>query len=257
MVARSKEAPRKEIAPRPEGEYAGRGDYHVELDPHWSYAPLYRRKVELVDRFVSKLERKARILDVGAGEGHMVDRYREQGYEICGVDTHYNSDLVHNADAASLPFPDASFDAVLCLDVLEHIGLLEQRAALGEMHRVLSEVGKILLSLPNLAHLHSRIRFLLFGRLTRTSAVERHPGDRPIGEYMELLSQSGFTLVSRQGIFPTVPFLFRIVNRRAARMGWMVGYLDRLLPWPGLCFLNIVEARRTDSAKSRRSNLSK
>ena len=100
------------------------------------------------------------------------------------------------------------------------------------------------MSVPNLAHLHSRLRFFLSGKLTRTFALERHPGDRPAAEYLELLAQCGFQVRNRKGIFPTVPLLFRLLNRRPARFGWIVPVLDRLLPFPGLCFLNVIEAVR-------------
>ena len=232
--------------PLPErlGDYEDRGDYHRQLDPNWSYAPIYRRKIALVDAFVARLPQSARVLDVGAGEGVLVDRYRSRGYNITGVDPNYQSPQVKKGSLASLPFEDGSFDAVFCLDVLEHLSLLEQHPALREIRRVLTNDGTLLLSVPNLAHLHSRFRFMLGGALTRTSAVERHPGDRPIAEYLELLSSVGFRITKRDGIFPTVPVLFRLVNRNPARWGWMVGFLDRAIPFPGLSFLNVIEARR-------------
>jgi 2-polyprenyl-3-methyl-5-hydroxy-6-metoxy-1,4-benzoquinol methylase len=226
------------------GDYRVRGDYHRGLDPDWSYTPIYRRKTVLVDQFVGRLPEEAELLDVGAGEGVLVDRYRAQGRHIIGIDANYDSPTVQKGDLLSLPFSSGSFDAVLCLDVLEHIGLLAQAGALGEIHRVLKEGGTLLLSVPNLAHLHSRVRFALTGKLTRTSAVERHPGDRPVAEYLQLLKEARFQSEKRKGIFPTVPLLFRLVNHHPARFGWLVTCLDRMLPLPGLCFLNLIEARR-------------
>lgn len=226
------------------GEYEGRGDYHRRLDPNWSYAPIYRRKIDLVDELIARLPKKARVLDVGAGEGVLVERYRARGFNITGVDANYQSPHVKKASLASLPFEDGSFDAVFCLDVLEHLDLLEQAPALHQIRRILSEDGVLLLSVPNLAHLHSRVSFMLSGVLSRTSALERHPGDRPVAEYLDLLSRAGFRVVRRRGIFPTVPLIYRLVNRRPARWGWMISVLGWVLPFPNLCFLNVVEARR-------------
>lgn len=232
------------IEPERQGDYASRGDYHEHLDPNWSYAPIYVCKLGVVDRFVGELPSGARILDAGAGEGTMVERYQFRGYECVGVDVQYESDRVRKGSILALPFADGSFDAVLCLDVLEHLHLLEQARALGEIHRVLVEGGHLLLSVPNLAHLHSRLSFLLSGRLTRTSAVERHPGDRPVQEVLDLLSTHGFQILDRRGIFPTVPLLFRLVNRHPRQFGWLVHALSRLLPVRGWCFLNIIMAGR-------------
>jgi SAM-dependent methyltransferase len=232
------------MKPERGGDYEARGDYHRGLDPDWSYTPIYRRKIALIDRFVERLPEDAELLDVGAGEGVLVDRYRARGRHIIGVDTNYDSSTVKKADLLSLPFPEESFDVVVCLDVLEHIGLLDQSRALREIHRVLKNCGTLLLSVPNLAHLHSRVKFALMGGLTRTSSVGRHPGDRPVAEYLQLLEETRFRTVERKGIFPTVPFLFRLVNRHPAKFGWLVVWLDRMIPFAGLCFLNLIEARR-------------
>jgi SAM-dependent methyltransferase len=227
------------------GEYRARGDYHRELDPAWSYAPIYKRKIEIVDRFAERLPDGARLVDVGCGEGALVERYRARGLETSGVDVDYESEHVRRASLLSLPFGEASFNAVLCLDVLEHISLLDQPVAVAEIYRVLTPGGRLLVSVPNLAHLHSRLRFFFGGRFTRTSAIDRHPGDRPVVEYLDLLQRAGFAIGRRWGIFPTVPLFFRLVNRHTARFGWLVPWLDRLLPFPGWCFLNVIEATKS------------
>jgi len=231
------------------GEYAQRGDYHRHLDPHWSYAPIYVRKLRWVDEALEKIPKTARILDVGAGEGALVERYRERGWDILGVDSAYESPSVRRADLLALPFDSGVFDVALCLDVLEHVSLLDQPRALSEIARVLKPGGGLLLSVPNLAHLHSRIRFLLSGKLTRTSAVERHPGDRPLGEYLELIASSGFEVTRRSGIFATLPFAFRAVNRSPQKLGWLVSVADALVPFPGLRFLATVEARKRSEVR--------
>ena len=57
-----------------------------------------------------------------------------------------------------------------------------QPVALAEIHRVLAPGGEAFVSVPNLAHLQSRLHFLLKGRLIRTASESKHPGDRPIAE---------------------------------------------------------------------------
>jgi SAM-dependent methyltransferase len=140
----------------------------------------------------------------------------------------------------SLPYPAASFDRALCLDVLEHLTFEEQPRALAELHRVLAPDGLLLVSVPNLAHLQSRIHFLLQGRLIRTASELKHPGDRPVGEYLQLAERAGFTLVARQGIFPTVPVLTRLIRRHPRALLPVHRWLSRLLPVPGWCFLNLL-----------------
>jgi SAM-dependent methyltransferase len=235
-----------------EGEYARRGDYHRHLDPDWSYAPIYERKLRWLDAAIATIPKTAAILDAGAGEGALVERYRNSGWNVLGVDAAYESEQVRRADLLHLPFPDGSFDAVLCLDVLEHLALLDQPRAVAEMARVLKPEGRLLMSVPNLAHLHSRIRFLLSGKLTRTSAVERHPGDRPLGEYLELLRTNGFELLRRSGIFATLPIAFKAVNRNPRKLGWLVSLADSLVPFSGLKFLAVLEAAKRPAPRQPR-----
>ena len=100
------------------------------------------------------------------------------------------------------------------------------------------------MSVPNLAHLQSRVHFLLLGRLIRTASPAKHPGDRPVGEYLDLARHAGFRLRSRSGIFPTVPVLTRWIRRSPARLVWLHRLLTRLLPVPGWCFLNVIRFER-------------
>jgi hypothetical protein len=109
---------------------------------------------------------------------------------------------------------------------------------------VLAAGGELLVTVPNLAHLQSRVHFLLTGRLIRTASPAKHPGDRPIGEYLDLARRAGFTLVDRRGIFPTVPVITRLIRRHPARLRPLHRALTRLLPVPGWCFLNVLRLRR-------------
>ena len=78
---------------------------------------------------------------------------------------------------------------------------------------MLARGGELLVSVPNLAHLQSRVHFLLTGRLIRTASESKHPGDRPVADYLQLADRAGFELIARRGIFPTVPVLTRLIRR--------------------------------------------
>ena len=112
----------------------------------------------------------ARVLSVGCGMGEDVAELRRQGYEAYGVDLWGKraalwpeldrpQDWYFLADARNLPFQDKSFEVVLCIGLIEHIGAVggsaelypdwrEQRTAfMAEMLRV-SRRG-MLLETPN------------------------------------------------------------------------------------------------------------
>jgi len=61
-----------------------------------------------------------------------------------------NIDII--SDICSIPVPDASFDAVICTDVLEHVPNVN--LALRELDRVVRPGGKILITVPNQCDAH-------------------------------------------------------------------------------------------------------
>jgi len=225
------------------GEYAARGDYHRTPDPSWDYYPTYLAKLTAVRRYLDALPAATRVLDAGCGEGVLVDEYAAR-LDIIGLDANYSSERVTHGSLTALPFPDASFDRALCLDVLEHLAYEEQPRALAEIFRVLRPGGELLVSVPNLAHLQSRIQFLLRGRLIRTASEYKHPGDRPAAEYLQLGRAAGFRLVGRRGIFPTIPIVTHFIRRHPRALAPVHRALTRLLPIPGWCFLNLLTFRK-------------
>jgi SAM-dependent methyltransferase len=225
------------------GEYAERGDYHRNLSTNWEFYPTYLAKLAVVRAYLNALPAETRVLDAGCGEGVLVEEFKSK-LAIVGVDPNYASETVTKGSLLALPYPDASFDRALCLDVLEHLSYADQAAAVAELYRVVRPNGELLISVPNLAHLQSRVHFLLRGRLIHTASLAKHPGDRPIGEFLDLAARAGFRLVDRRGIFPTVPILTRWIRKSPARLAWLHTLLTRVLPVPGWCFLNIARFER-------------
>ncbi|HEX5215326.1 MAG TPA: class I SAM-dependent methyltransferase [Vicinamibacterales bacterium] len=225
------------------GEYAERGDYHRELSPDWEFYPTYLAKLERVRAYLTSLAPGTRVLDAGCGEGVLVDEFHGR-LAIEGLDPNYSSAHVTRGSLTQLPYAPAIFDRALCLDVLEHLSFDDQPRALAELFRVLKPGGELLVTVPNLAHLQSRVHFMLRGELIRTANIAKHPGDRPVAEYLDLARRAGFTLVERTGIFPTVPVLTRWIRKSPARLRPLHRWLTRLLPVPGWCFLNVLRFRR-------------
>ena len=192
-------------------EYAQSGDYHRNLDLNWSYAPTYLRKMRAVRRFVNALPINAQIADLGCGEGVIAEEFAAQGRAIIGFDLNYESQWVRRGDLLDLPIESDSLDAVLLLDVFEHLQFKDQRPALQEIYRVLKPNGQLLASIPNLAHWNTRFLMAKCGRLDRTDSELNHVGERPFLENLELLQEAGFKVYRSQGITLTVPYLYRLV----------------------------------------------
>ena len=118
------------------------------------------------DRFLNSLNlsRGKTLLDVACGSGGPVLRIADRtGCSVVGVDVHEQAVATGNelagqrnltqraefqvADATtSLPFPDASFDAITCIDAINH--LPNRPAILADWARLLKPGGRLLFTDP-------------------------------------------------------------------------------------------------------------
>ena len=225
------------------GEYAARGDYHRAPDPNWEFYPTYIAKLAAVRAWLGRLPHGTRVLDAGCGEGVLVEEFAGR-LNIEGIDPNYSSNLVRSGSLTELPYGEGTFERAICLDVLEHLTYPDQQRALAELHRVLQPSGQLFVSVPNLAHLQSRVHFLLLGRLIRTASEHKHPGDRPAAEYIAMAERAGLVLVERDGIFPTIPVLTHLIRKHPRRLLPLHRLLTKMLPVPGWCFLNLLTFRK-------------
>lgn len=100
---------------------------------------------------------RGRVLDVGAGETPWRELLAQADYVGLDVESaadfgmHQQPDVVYY-DGGRMPFPDASFDHLLCSEVLEHVP--DPRAFAVELARVLRVGGSLILTVPWSARLH-------------------------------------------------------------------------------------------------------
>ena len=121
---------------------------------------------ERIPLFVAAIGSGRRVLDLGCRSGALTRHFLE-GNEVVGLDV--DRAALAKAEALGiepvkadveqpLPFADASFDAVVAGELLEHLQLPE--ALVAEALRVLRPGGVLVGSVPNAFRLQSRLRFL-------------------------------------------------------------------------------------------------
>jgi SAM-dependent methyltransferase len=97
----------------------------------------------------NNVRRDSSLLDLGCGEG-MLALLNRKDINVVGIDisSHLLASALDNgyraaylADLTALPFRDASFDYVVSLDVLGHIGFEDKDQVLAEIRRVLRPGG--------------------------------------------------------------------------------------------------------------------
>lgn len=169
------------------------------------YAAVLRRVQAL------NLPRGAKILDAPCGDGEVSIELARLGFEISAVDM--VDELLPAARAAlngrfhladmtrPLPWPDASFDLILCVEGIEH--LEDAFAFLREMRRLIKPGGILIVTTPNILSLRSRMRFFASGFYNQDprplDESARHPlhhiGLRTFPELRYALHTSGFKIV--------------------------------------------------------------
>lgn len=127
------------------------------------------------EKLIALIGRPARILDVGCSTGYLAQRMRSQGATVIGIELDERAaeqargvcEEVHVGDVETmeLPFEPASFDAVVCGDLIEH--LRDPQAFLTRIRPLLRTEGRLVLSTPNVANWAMRLG-LLFGRFRYT-----------------------------------------------------------------------------------------
>ncbi|MFZ2201991.1 MAG: class I SAM-dependent methyltransferase [Microgenomates group bacterium] len=125
---------------------------------HWWWAG----RQELVKDLL-KPEKPQKILDIGCGTGETLTFMKKvfpksklQGVDYLPEAVKYTKGRGHlalRADALHLPFADATFDAVLLLDVIEHIK--DDSGVIKEAKRILKPGGVIVLTAPALQFIWS------------------------------------------------------------------------------------------------------
>jgi 2-polyprenyl-3-methyl-5-hydroxy-6-metoxy-1,4-benzoquinol methylase len=115
---------------------------------------------------VERVKPGAAILDLPCGEGAFTLRMMERGYAVCAGDL-VPRISVRNATFKAcdmnqpLPFAEAAFDAVVCIDGIEHIE--RPFDFIRECARVTRDEGCLVISTPNISELRSRWRWFLTG----------------------------------------------------------------------------------------------
>jgi len=183
--------------------------------------------LELIGYFASKYgDSPLRILDLGAGAGGVsIALASEKRFRVTAVDVVMSPDMVDLSGAAAplrnptyviasadaLPFANASFDAVLCLETIEHLPKPEPAAR--EMMRVLESGGLVMITTP------ARFRWL--------TKPDPHYQIRGLALLPDFLQRKVVENYDVEHLFWTAGGMIRMFPQRA--------HVETLvaIPWPG------------------------
>ncbi len=183
-------------------------DYFEKLHPaHWFTNPPRKYAERNRDALRVVAPRPGdRILELGSARGDLTFLLAEKAREVVGLDASpialeiAERERVHRGasnvrfvpgDVADLSaFPDASFDAVAAIDLVEHVDDATLASMLGEVRRVLVPGGRLGIYTPDRSHWVERLKAhdLLLKQFPEHIAVRR------VGAYREALAAAGFSI---------------------------------------------------------------
>lgn len=167
--------------------------------PGVAHENYWFRRHEVAYAFVAPLVAGRTVVEVGCGEGYGTDRLAAAGAEVVGVDydastvahaaRSYAAPAFVRANLAALPVRSQSVDAVVTLQVIEHVWHHGQ--FLAECHRILRADGLLAVSTPN------RLTFSP-GRDAPTNPF--HTREFTADELVELIGGHGFRVEQLLGV---------------------------------------------------------
>ena len=126
---------------RPEsGRFSGLGD-----------KVLRRTRSALADR-LHRILPAGPVLDVGAGDGTLVEAFVRRGREAVGLEPHASGPHIRNAEIEEV---DGNWSAIIFWHSLEH--LRQPARALGHAATLLSPGGRLVIAVPNATSLQARV----------------------------------------------------------------------------------------------------
>ncbi|MFZ9408137.1 MAG: class I SAM-dependent methyltransferase [Burkholderiaceae bacterium] len=151
---------------------------HFRDFTHDSSFTDYMRVVEKILTRLGKVSDS--ILDMPAGNGLFADKMRSKGFTVtCGDINQERDDYVHVNMERPLPSETESFDFVTCMEGLEHV--INPSSLLAELSRVVKKGGHVVITMPNVQNLYSRLSFLFTGTFYQFDPdFTRHPNGRLI-----------------------------------------------------------------------------
>ena len=242
------------------------GDFYdarySESDPFWGLLNVSKhvKAIRFLQELIGNQSKGSRVLDIGCGNGRFANRMAKL-FEVYACDSadetmeknriKYPSVKFFSANAVDESFKvpgSVLFDAVTCMDVIEHIPFDLQETLLKNIFNVLKPGGQLVLSTPDRS---VSLQFKVNDRMSDEEFLrrrERQPrADQLTGDQLDQLLRRHFEIQTSESIVPavgnrlldltwkTLAFItaYRLVTPIAIRLGSRCQYLFRSAKKPG------------------------
>ena len=171
-------------------------------------APIEEVSAKKIEGLINKYRtdtKPKKVLDVGCNDGSWSAIFPKDDYTGIDIAESVHEgikkglNLIQHDLTKGLPFEDNQFDIILAREIIEH--MLDVESFARELCRVLKPGGSLVVTTPNVASLHYRIR-LLFGQ-TPTTISAIHPDGWPGNGHVHVFSVKDLeTLLKNAGLKP-------------------------------------------------------
>jgi ubiquinone/menaquinone biosynthesis C-methylase UbiE len=242
MIAQLRRIRRKLRKLQRSGKFADhtRADYqHLALREGNPVQRFWHRQKWPLVKQVLDVQPTDRVLDVGTGSSEIAIAAGKTCAFACGLDhsvsamAFMQNNTAKNGDSRTfflagdihhLPFRNGSFDKIIVLEVVEHLTTEGIPRYLGELRRVLSSSGVLLLTTPNYRSYWPVLEYLIdhFGGAAEMGG-KQHLTHFSAHRLRTSLEANGFTVVQQGSVYHLSPFLSPLFSRLAESLfGWEV-----------------------------------
>jgi len=165
--------------------------------------------MRIVEKIVLGTKRDdLKVLDMPAGNGLLAENLRSHGHTVTCADINSERKEYDYVNMEmKLPYADASFDVVICLEGIEHV--VAPNSLVSEICRITKPNGFVIISLPNVQSLFSRLKFLFTGTFYQ---FEPEGCRHPMGRLIDRGHISPVTLAQLNYLFGEAEFKPQIVT---------------------------------------------
>ncbi len=219
-----------------------------KIQRFWHYSKL--QLIEWLFPITSGME----ILDIGCGSGVFADHMAGKGAAVLGIDANIDAisyateTFVKNGEKLTflkgyldeMNFENNRFDAITCLEVIEHVYPEQVRKMFGDVFHILKPNGRLLVTTPNYRGLWPVVEWVADNfAMTAKMDSDQHINHFDRSSLIYYLENAGFVIQKCRTYCTFAPFFSIISWKMAEKIENLERYVD--IPFGNLLVMTAIK----------------
>jgi methionine biosynthesis protein MetW len=185
---------------------------------------------EILESIEPLLRKGKRLLDIGCGDGAIIEIAIDRYEEIHGCDISLNAlsetkdmgmfSVCADLNEGCVPYKDDSFQCVTALELLEHI--INPLRILAEIKRVLKPYGRLVLTTPNIRYFRNLHTLIFHGSFPHTTIDDFVWG----GGHLHYFTRKDLSFLLGQAGFKRINFY---INEKQFSRSWKRRFIRAII----------------------------